>query len=44
LRRKRTLWFAPEVGWLVRQRDEQLAGPPQRMNSWEVVRIVPPGG
>lgn len=44
LRRKRTLWFAPEVGWLVRQRDEQLAGPPQRMNNWDVVRIVPPGG
>jgi hypothetical protein len=44
LRRKRTLWYAPEVGWLLRQRDEQLAGPPQRMNSWDVVRIVPPGG
>lgn len=44
LRRKRTLWYAPEVGWLLRQHDEQLAGPPQSMNSWEVVRIVPPGG
>lgn len=42
--RKRTLHYAPEAGWLLRLREEQLAGPAQRMNSWEVVRIVPPGG
>lgn len=42
--RKRTLHYAPEIGWLLKMREEQLAGPPQRMNSWEVVRIVPPGG
>ncbi len=42
--RKRTLWYAPEVGWLLKMQEEQLAGTPQRMNSWEVVRIVPPGG
>lgn len=42
--RKRTLHYAPELGWLLKMQEEQLAGPPQRMNSWEVVRIVPPGG
>lgn len=42
--RKRTLHYAPEIGWLLKMHEEQLAGPPQRMNSWEVVRIVPPGG
>lgn len=40
--RKRTLWYSPELGWLIRFREEQLAGPPQRMNSWEVVRVVRP--
>ncbi|MFM7343824.1 MAG: hypothetical protein ACKO1J_00465 [Tagaea sp.] len=40
--RKRTLWYSPEAGWLLRLREEQLAGPPQRMNNWDVVRIVPP--
>ncbi len=42
--RKRTLHYAPEIGWLLKMQEEQLAGPAQRMNSWEVVRIVPPGG
>ncbi len=42
--RKRTLHYAPALGWLLKMQEEQLAGPPQRMNSWEVVRIVPPGG
>lgn len=42
--RKRTLHYAPELGWLLKMQEEQLAGPPQRMNSWEVVRIIPPGG
>ena len=41
--RKRTVWFAPQLGWILRMREEQLAGPPQTMNSWDVVRIVPPG-
>lgn len=42
--RKRTLHYAPELGWLLKMQEEQHAGPPQRMNSWEVVRIIPPGG
>lgn len=40
--RKRTLWFAPDAGWLLRLREEQQAGPPQRLNNWDVLRIVPP--
>jgi hypothetical protein len=40
--RKRTLWFAPDAGWLLRFRSEQLAGPPQRTFNWDVLRIVPP--
>ncbi|MBI3507449.1 MAG: hypothetical protein HY059_21650 [Proteobacteria bacterium] len=41
--RKRTVWYAPELGWLLKMNEEQLAGAPEKMNSWEVVRIVPPG-
>jgi hypothetical protein len=40
--RKRTLWYAPDIGWTLRQRDEQISGPPLRAINWDVVRIVPP--
>lgn len=40
--RKRTLWFAPEAGWLLRLRQDQIAGAPQRLNNWDVLRIIPP--
>lgn len=40
--RRRTLWYSPDAGWLLRLREEQTAGPPQRMNNWDVLRIVPP--
>lgn len=40
--RKRTMWYAPEVGWVLRQRDEQLAGPQMRLFNWDVTRIVMP--
>lgn len=40
---KRTGWFSPEAGWLLRLAEEQLGGEPATMNSWRVVKIVPPG-
>jgi hypothetical protein len=40
---KRTVWFAPDVGWLLMLHEEQLAGPPSEMFNWRVVKIVPPG-
>lgn len=40
--RKRTLWYSPDAGWLLRLREEQTAGPPQRMNNWDVLRVIPP--
>jgi len=40
--RIRTLWFAPDLGWLVRVRSEQLSGPPMQLNDWYAVRVVPP--
>ncbi len=39
---KRTAWFAPEAGWLLRMAEEQLGGEPVTMNNWRVVKIVPP--
>lgn len=42
--RVRTLWYVPEIGWSLRQRETQLAGQPIRMFDWDVLRIVPPGG
>jgi hypothetical protein len=41
--RKRSVWYAPALGWLLRMREEQLGGAPERMNSWEIAKIVPPG-
>ncbi len=40
---KRTAWFSPEAGWLLRLAEEQLGGEPATMNNWRVVKIVPPG-
>ncbi|MCA3262382.1 MAG: hypothetical protein ING44_10600 [Telmatospirillum sp.] len=40
---KRTAWFSPEAGWLLRLAEEQLGGEPTTLNSWRVVKIVPPG-
>jgi len=39
---KRTTWFSPEAGWLLRMAEEQLGGEPTTMNNWRVVKIVPP--
>jgi hypothetical protein len=39
---KRTAWFSPEAGWLLRLTEEQLGGEPTTMNNWRVVKIVPP--
>jgi hypothetical protein len=41
---KRTIWYAPSVGWLLRYRSERLVGPPANPVNWDVLRIVPPGG
>ncbi len=40
---KRTAWFSPDAGWLLRLAEEQLGGEPATMNNWRVVKIVPPG-
>lgn len=40
---KRTAWFSPEAGWLLRMAEEQLGGEPSTMNNWRVVKIVSPG-
>jgi hypothetical protein len=39
---KRTVWFSPDVGWLLKFHEEQLAGPPSEMFSWRVSRIQSP--
>lgn len=44
VRHKRTVWYAPDVGWLLRYRSERPVGPPQDLVNWDVLRIVPPGG
>lgn len=40
---KRTAWFSPDAGWLLRLSEEQLGGEPATMNNRRVVKIVPPG-
>lgn len=39
---RRTLWYSPEIGWLLRLRGEQLSGPPQQVFSWEATDVVLP--
>ncbi|MBL8669949.1 MAG: hypothetical protein JNK11_04805 [Alphaproteobacteria bacterium] len=36
------LWYAPDVGFLVRREIEQVSGPPMRAESWTANRIVVP--
>ncbi len=43
VRRKRTVWFAPEAGWLLKVHDLPISGTNDRGTNWEVVKITPPG-